>query len=447
MADRSITLNLRLFELAKGFSLAFLFRLTGLALGFALSIWIARMVGADGVGLLALATTCTGIGSVIGRAGLDNALLRFVAEAVAVGDMSRAAGASRKGLVYASGGALTVTAVLYPGSEWLASAAFSEPAVAPLIRILSLAILPLTLCFMFSQLLQSLKKAGWSTLVQTNLIPLFTIAGLAVIALAGMYPVAVDHVAMVMVGSNLVVALLGWRLWRQFTPEIRRAPPVFATGELFSTGIPLLWVASMNLVIGWTDTIMLGVLADSSSVGIYSTASRMATLASLVLIAANTIVSPEFAALHARGDFANLQRIAQLSARTVTVITLPLLAVFFFAPSMVMSIYGQQFAEGGPALAVLSIAQLVNLMSGSVVYLLMMTGRQKSVSRAMTVAAIGNVALNAMLIPAYGLLGACIATAISMSVINIALVWVVWRQLGIVSAIFPTYRIAEGKPA
>lgn len=447
MIIRSMHLDKHLRELADGFSLAFLLRVAGMGLSFALSIWIARMVGADGVGLLALSTTCLSIGSLIGRAGLDNALLRFVAESISVGDIGRAAGASRKGLIYAAGASLAISIILYFCADWIAFVAFSSPTLAPLIKIISLAVVPMSLCFIFAQLLQSLKKAGWATLVQTNLIPLFTIAGLAVIVLAGVYPVSTEFIAATTVGANLAAALTGWLLWRGFAPEIRKASPVFASRELLAVSVPLLWVASMNLVIGWTDVVMLGVFTDSNSVGIYSVASRMAMLASLVLIAANTIAAPKFAELHAQGDFATLQRIAQLSARMVTVITLPLLCIFIFAPAIVMSIYGPEFAAGGSALAILSIAQFVNLMSGPVVFLLMMTGRQKAVSFAMTIAAAGNVTLNYFMIPEYGYLGACIATAISMSIINLVLVWVVWRELGIVSAVFPTHRIASKEPA
>lgn len=436
--EPTVHFDFHLREILRGFSYAFIVRILGMGLSFVTGIWIARLLGPQGTGLLAMATTCVGFAAIIGRLGLDNALLRFVSEAAAAGDLAKAAGASRKGLIFATAASAAISFCLYVLAKQISIGIFNEPKLTFPLQLMALTIVPSTVCLLYGQLLQSLKKVGWSTFIRTCSVHLFRIVGLALIVVTGIATITVELTVVLAIGANILAAFAGWILWRRFAPDIRAAIPIFDSRELLGASLPLLWVASMNLLIGWTDVFMLGIYTDSRSVGIYSAASGTATLASLFLIAANTITSPKFAAFHATNDHDNLQRIAQFSARLTTLATLPVILAFLVIPAPILSIFGPDFQAGGMALSVLSVGQLVNIMSGSVVFLLVMTGRQKAVSRAITVAALANVVLNSLMIPPLGYLGACIATATSQSLINLGLVWVVWRELGIVSAVFPT---------
>ena len=58
--------------------IAFLMKLAGSAINFIFNIVIARLLGGEGTGLYFMALSITLISSVIGRLGLDNALLRFI---------------------------------------------------------------------------------------------------------------------------------------------------------------------------------------------------------------------------------------------------------------------------------------------------------------------------------------------------------------------------------
>ena len=91
-------------EVARGTMLAFVLKVIGAGLAFAFSVAVARMLGAEGAGLYYLALAVTTIGSVIGRVGLDNSLLRFVATRATHDDW-----ASVKG-VYALGVRMAVMA-------------------------------------------------------------------------------------------------------------------------------------------------------------------------------------------------------------------------------------------------------------------------------------------------------------------------------------------------
>ena len=57
-----------------------------------------------------------------------------------------------------------------------------------------------------------------------------------------------------------------------------------------------------------------------------------------------------------------------------------------------MSLFGPEFRAGGPVLTILAAGQYVNVLTGSVGYLLMMTGNERLVRNNMAVAALLNSA-------------------------------------------------------
>lgn len=67
-------------ELIQGSSTAFLLRIFGFLVGYLFILIITRSFGADIIGLFAISLTILQITVVIGRLGIDTALLRFVAE-------------------------------------------------------------------------------------------------------------------------------------------------------------------------------------------------------------------------------------------------------------------------------------------------------------------------------------------------------------------------------
>ena len=79
-----------------------------------------------------------------------------------------------------------------------------------------------------------------------------------------------------------------------------------------------------------------------------------------------------------------------------------------------LSIFGTGFDDGQSALVVLVSSQLVAAAFASCGYLLMMTGNEKLFRNSVLFGAVVNVALNALLIPPLGVLGAATATGLTL---------------------------------
>jgi O-antigen/teichoic acid export membrane protein len=146
----------------------------------------------------------------------------------------------------------------------------------------------------------------------------------------------------------------------------------------------------------------------------------------------NPAMAPVISSLYAAGKMEQLQRVVTKSARWTFLACLPLaLGFLFLGRWYLLLIFGRDFAQGQTALAILTVGQLVNVATGSVGYLLIMTGHEREAAKGMAVSALLNIALNAALIPTWGLEGAATAGATSMMLANIWFSVVVYRKLGI----------------
>ena len=126
-----------------------------------------------------------------------------------------------------------------------------------------------------------------------------------------------------------------------------------------------------------------------------------------------------------------LDRTARQSARWMTLLAGPPLALFLLFPGFMMGLFGDEFRAGAPLLAVLAVGQFINVATGSVGYLLIMSGHEKWIlNRSIFIAAI-SLALNLLLIPRFGTLGAAMATAISVASTNLIALYLVHKHLGI----------------
>ncbi len=411
----------------RGAAVALALKVFGALLTFLLNVLIARMFGAAGTGVFSLAFTVMTIATVFGRMGMDNTLLRFVAANAASAQWAAVKGVSRKALGISMAASLVASAVLLWAAPWLAASVFHKPDLTTPIRWMALAVAPVTLSTLLAAMLQALKRVFASTVVSA-----VSISGVAVIVLWMLGSTHGPLSAVWAYATGAVISALGaWLWWRRVTPALAGVQPDFDTRTLLHSSLPLLWVASMSTAMNWIATFTLGVWGSTADVGIFNAASRVTFLVSFVLVAVNTISAPKFAALYESRQTAVLASTARASERLMVVLAAPILVVFLLLPRAIMGVFGPEFKVGALQLAILAIAQAANVMTGSVGYLLMMSGHERQVRDSNTIAAVTCLVCSVLLVPWLGGVGAAVAVAAALIVRNIVEVWQVKRYLGI----------------
>ena len=113
-----------------------------------------------------------------------------------------------------------------------------------------------------------------------------------------------------------------------------------------------------------------------------------------------------FASYHQKGDKKSLEEVYKISTKWAIYISMPILAILIMSPKDVLSfVYGTQYGIGANVLLILLIGQIINLFTGSVNPLLVMTGNQSFLFKLSGVVLCFDIIMNLILIPSIGLDG------------------------------------------
>jgi len=189
--------------------------------------------------------------------------------------------------------------------------------------------------------------------------------------------------------------------------------------------LPLAAMTAAHTINTRTDLVLLGLLAEAKSVGIYQVAIQGAQAVILVVGAMNLIVAPYFSKFYIGGKIKELQRFVTLTSRAIFIMAVPIVvALYLLSGPLIEMIFGVAFSDAEPPLLILASAQLVVASFGALPILLAMTGRERDVAKSAGIAAVVNVGLNLVLIPYFGVHGAALATALSVTLFTLLM----WRS-------------------
>lgn len=411
-----------------------LVRAVGVGVGFLSHVLLARLLQAEEYSRYIYVLTWLNVLVLAGKAGLDTATLRFVAAYLGNGEQGKLRGFLRKSrsmgftvsvLVAATAGALVtglsgrMDAVLY--SAFLVSC---------------LAIPVNSLLAIRSACLQAMKRVIRAEFPQSVARPALTLAGAWLLyRIAGRAPRADETMGAYLAAG--ILALLVVEFWNRgaITTAQATTPPEYETGLWVRTAMPLLLISGFHMVLNQTDTLMLGMFRGTGEAGAYAVASRITQLIFLGQWAVNAIAAPMFSELHHGGKKERLQEAATYAARAAFMVTVPLAFALVFFGRQALALFSSEFTVAWTALAILAAGQIIHVLCGSVGLLMTMTGRENAAGKVIGLAAVLNIALNALLIPRFGLEGAAVSTAVSTAFWNITLVVLVRKRIGIRSTV------------
>lgn len=167
------------------------------------------------------------------------------------------------------------------------------------------------------------------------------------------------------------------------------------------------------------DQIMLGQMLDDGAVGIYTAAVRISEVWYFIPTVIVASVFPAIIESKKLGEAIYLARLQKLYSLMVVIALVVAVPLTFLSDWLVVLLFGEGYAEAGKVLA-------VHIWAGIFVFLGVASGQwflvenlQKYVFYRTVMGAVANVALNAVLIPAYGVVGAALATVISQAAASV----------------------------
>ncbi len=405
---------------------SFAARGVGVVAGFIMHVLLSRLLGADGAGLFYLALTLLMAGGVIGKFGLDTALLRFAGAAAQNDDLATVRGLYRQACQLSLALSAGVAVCLYLAAPWLAEQLFSAPKLTHVLRIFAVAVIPFSLIWVQSGVLKAIGRPAAATMVEAGLLPVLMTALLGALAISGRLTAA--SAALAYVAGCLLACAFGAWIYARSVGRGPRGPGM----SLARTSWQLALIDLMNFALAWATFPILGAVATTTDVGIFNTAHRLTVQINTVLVVFGGIMSPRMAARHAAGDLAGLEALAARTTLAMAVLAGPVCALFLIWPDILILIFGAEFDGGQSLLRVLTIGAMLNLFTGPAGYVLVMSGHQQSLRRILLFTVFTALPLTWWLGRAYGGLGVAIGASAGIGLQSVLAVSAVHRHLGII---------------
>lgn len=415
-------------QVAKGGGIAFGGSIVGKTAGFGFNILLGRVLGPGAYGLYALGTSVTGIAQSVGSLGLSQGVIRFCSMYRGEGDNARIKGTIVSALAISLTSSILVGIILFVLAGTIAQKFFHEPALLWVLRALALALPFYVLAGITTSFAQSFRRIDYQQAVNNVFRPLvkLTLVGLAFLLGYRLHGVILGFII-----SGVLSAGLGFYfLWKIFPDIISRSKSIFEPLRLARFSIPMFLAGFCYMALHQTDRIMLGVFSTSSEVGIYSAASVLSQQLPLFFGAFVAIFLPMISDLYNKHQMAELDKLFKVVSRWIFITSLPLAVIVAVFSSPLMGLFGANFTSGWLVLVILALSQIVYFAVGPVGEMLQMTGRQDLVLANTVIMLLANIGLNMWLIPLWGKLGAAVATAISISSVEIMALIQVTRSLG-----------------
>lgn len=426
-------------RLARGSIVAFAIHVCGAGLTYCSQLLIARSVGADGFGIYAYVLAWMTMLAYLAVLGFDVSLLRFIPAYQAQGDWPLLRGVIRYaerwaaivGLAVAAAGVALVEVWGHARSPDLTNTFLAGFALVPVLALLWIRG-------------ASVRAFGG---VATALAPDRIVRDGLLLGMIGLIGLGLGwriSAPIAMLGTLLsglaALGLVSLARRRRMPRAASLAPPATAGRVWAATALPLVVIGVAGVVVNRTGVMLLGWAGQTTDAGIYAMAFNVAFLVVLPRTAVNALFAPAIAGLFAQRDMAAFQALATKTSVWTLLSAACLALPLALLAEPLMSCFGQEFSAGVPALRLLLLGQVVAAGAGSQLFLLTMTGHERSAAVLMLANAAVNAAVCAVLIHYFGLTGAALGAASCILLWSAAMALLIKRLLRVTSSALPAFR-------
>lgn len=399
---------------------------------FVFDLFLTHTFHAHGAGRFYLAFTVISILALIGRLGMDQAVVRFIPPLLGK-DNAAAAGVHRTATKLSLLFTVPMAVLLFWLAPLIAEHIFHSHHLTPYLRIFAIGIPPLALNYLFSGTLRSLKHTRLALSIER-----FTMYGLGIISIVTLGHLFGLRGAVAGFTAAIYLSTIEGAIYIKRHFPVHTRPIPFNTKRMLVVSAPLLFVILATQLTGQASVLLLGVFGSSREVGIFNIAFKVSMLLNLILVAINTIAATKISELYAAGHHAELKTTIEKISALGFVLGLPLLLILIFFASFWLRLFGHGFDAGSTALVILTIGQFINVAVGSTNYILAMTGHERALAVSVAISLLVNFSVGAGLIPHLGVTGAAIATSATLIVNNAIMVVMIKGYLNIWALPFVT---------
>ncbi|MBN1561071.1 flippase [candidate division KSB1 bacterium] len=413
--------------MARGAGIVFFGIFISRVLGYILRVVLKHFLGLEMFGLLWSSFNVIEMVTFFCLLGIPAALSRYIAFYKARNNPRRVGGFMFMSFLYLLPIIGIVTVVLGWQTDYIATTLFGKPDIKPFLKILNFGILPLALMYFFGSIFRGFKLMPQMVFTQQLSRNIFMFTCLGVFMLLGIgRESAVWAMLLGLVLTALAAILLFFRhVEKKYFRNIDLAG-VF--GELFSYSWPLVFTTLFWNMSGRIDVFFLTIYENESNVGVYNAILPLAQFVPVIMQSFTSILMPIFAGIFADYEENALYTMQRAASKWIIALTVPLfLLLVVFSDHILLTLLGRDTLIGTMPLRIALAGYFINGAFGVFSIILSAAGKTKLTLLDTSVYIAANILLAILLIPRYGLVGAAMAGALSMLIMNMLAIWQNYR--------------------
>lgn len=392
---------------------AFLVRIASAVILYVSQIALARWMGDFEYGIYVVVWTWVLLLGGLSTLGLSTAMMRLLPEQREQGAFDLMRGLLLGGRVVPVLFSAGVAMAGLLGLRWLGSAMDSHYLLPAYLALVCLPLVTLT------DLQDGIGRAnGW---VGVALLPPYVVRPLVVLAAmivaheAGLEMSAATAVATAIVATAAAATAQTLLLGRRLRSTLPQGPRAVALRPWFKMSLPLLLISGCEVLMQNIDVLVISHYLPPGDIAIYFAATKTMSVVLFVHFAVGSAFANRFASLGARNDRAGLEDAIRHAVNLTFWPSLAIAAAILALGRPLLWLFGPQFTAGYGLMAILAIGYLAKAATGPSEFILNMLGQQKACAAGLAGAVTLNLTLCVLLVPAFGAMGAAVATAASWS--------------------------------
>lgn len=371
--------------------------------GYLFRLAVARL-GVEIYGLYSIGFSVVTILVSISMLGLAEGVIRFVSFHAGRDDKEKAnkvVSSAVKAILPAS---LVFAVLLFLLSDTLA-AVFHEPELSSVLKIFS-PIIPLwALLNLYSAVNTAYKKIEYVVLAEKMIAQASKIVFLLVFIHLGLNLAGV--ILAPVFASLMALACLAYCTRKYLSIRIVKG----FDAELFSFSWPVMLMMFALIFIGRMDTLLIAYLKDTVDVAAYNTAYPTATLLFISSSALSIILLPTITEKYARKE--SMESDYKTVSRWIFLMNLPLAALMvFYSRDILRILFGAEYVQASLSLSLLGLTFFLDSFARPSGIVLMTYKKTRFLLYITLIQITLNLTLGFILIPAFGITGAALATSI-----------------------------------
>jgi Membrane protein involved in the export of O-antigen and teichoic acid len=409
----------------------FLLRVSGIGVAYVLTLFLTNSLTVEHFGDLTYFLTVTSIMSVFVCFGLPTYLLKICSL-----DRLKNKRKINTELIHASFIILINVLICIIVMLILKSVVNVDLPVVPII----LYVLFLSINNILYEVLNAAGKQLLSSMLQIVVYPFLIVCSLLLLVRMN-YQINVVNFFYIQAGVLFFLSIVSMsQIKAIYTLKVDYNIKSFGVIQTYKLAFPMMLISTVGLIMTWTDVLVTSILFGDFELAIYSVASKVALLFSLVLTAINILFARKIAYMYSQSDLNGIRKLIKKAWQYSYILLLPMVLVIYHSSGFILSLFGAEYINGIHILAILSISQIINVAFGPVGYLMSMTGDENSLREILFIACLINIVLSFLLGAFYGVVGIAVSTLLSTLLWNSLAAIKVYNKFRIITLV-PYYKI------